>query len=107
MAQRAGIATALFFTKAARWKRAQVKTDLAVPSGFTTNHLPVGITFLGLTYASCKGPASGNNIVNLLTTKGILMDGGITGKKAADRGGIHCKTVTDAALVLDAAKGFK
>ena len=59
------------------------------------------------TYASCKGPASRNNIVNLLTTKGILMDGGITGKNAGDRAGIHCKTVTDAALVLDAAKGFK
>ena len=27
--------------------------------------------------ASCKGPASRNNIVNLLTTKGIMMDGGI------------------------------
>jgi amidase len=59
------------------------------------------------TYASCKGPASRNNIVNLLTTKGILMEGGITGKNPGDRAGIHCKTVTDAALVLDAAKGFK
>jgi Asp-tRNA(Asn)/Glu-tRNA(Gln) amidotransferase A subunit family amidase len=59
------------------------------------------------TSASCKGPAPRNNIVNLLTTKGILMDGGITGKNAGDRAGIHCKTVQDAALVLDAAKGFK
>ena len=59
------------------------------------------------TWASCKGPASRNNIVNLLTTKGVLMDGGITGKNAGDRAGIHCKTVADAALVLDAIKGFK
>jgi Asp-tRNA(Asn)/Glu-tRNA(Gln) amidotransferase A subunit family amidase len=59
------------------------------------------------TVASCKGPASRNNVVNLLTTKGILMDGGITGKNAGDRAGIHCKTVQDAAQVLDAVKGFK
>jgi len=57
--------------------------------------------------ASCKGPASRNNIVNLLTTKGVVMDGGITGKMAGDRAGIHCKSVGDAALVLDAIKGFK
>ena len=57
--------------------------------------------------ASCKGPASRNNIVNLLTTKGVLMDGGITGKFSGDRAGIHCKSVEDAALVLDAMKGFK
>jgi Asp-tRNA(Asn)/Glu-tRNA(Gln) amidotransferase A subunit family amidase len=57
--------------------------------------------------ASCKGPASRNNIVNLLTTKGILMDGGITGNYAGDRAGIHCKSVKDAALVLDALKGFE
>jgi Asp-tRNA(Asn)/Glu-tRNA(Gln) amidotransferase A subunit family amidase len=59
------------------------------------------------TSASCKGPASRNNIVNLLTTKGILMDGGITGKNSGDRAGIHCKSVKDAAMVLDAIKGFK
>ena len=57
--------------------------------------------------ASCKGPASRNNIVNLLTTKGVLMDGGITGKQSGDRAGIHCKSVQDATLVLDAIKGFK
>ena len=57
--------------------------------------------------ASCKGPASRNNIVNLLTTKGILMDGGIGQQDAGDRAGIHCRTVEDAALVLDAIKGFE
>src|SRR6185369_5639175 len=59
------------------------------------------------TSASCKGPASRNNVVNLLTTKGVLMDGGIMNKNSGDRAGIHCKTVKDAALVLDAIKGFK
>ncbi len=57
--------------------------------------------------ASCKGPASRNNVVNLLTTKGILMDGGIGSKNAGDRAGIHCKTTADAVAVLDAIKGFQ
>jgi Asp-tRNA(Asn)/Glu-tRNA(Gln) amidotransferase A subunit family amidase len=35
------------------------------------------------------------------------MDGGITGKNSGDRAGIHCKSVEDATLVLDAIKGFK
>jgi Asp-tRNA(Asn)/Glu-tRNA(Gln) amidotransferase A subunit family amidase len=59
------------------------------------------------TSASCKGPASRNNVALLLTTKGILGDGGITDKASGDRVGIHCKSIKDAALVLDAIKGFK
>ncbi|MEJ1963207.1 MAG: amidase family protein [Gammaproteobacteria bacterium] len=58
------------------------------------------------TSGSCKGPASRNGIVNLLTTKGILMDGGYGYKNIGDRAGIHCRTVADAVKVLDAAKGF-
>jgi len=58
-------------------------------------------------FASCKGPASRNNVVNLLTTKGVIMDGGIGNKSPGDRAGIHCKTVPDAARVLDAIKGFE
>src|SRR5262249_3369058 len=57
--------------------------------------------------ASCKGPASRNNVVNLLTTKGILMDGGISSKGPGDRAGIHCRTVKDAVTVLDAIKGYE
>jgi Asp-tRNA(Asn)/Glu-tRNA(Gln) amidotransferase A subunit family amidase len=57
--------------------------------------------------ASCKGPASRNNVVNILTTKGVIQDGGIGNKKPGDRAGIHCKTVEDAALVLDAIKGYE
>src|SRR5205085_9210700 len=56
--------------------------------------------------ASCQGPASRNNIALLITTKGVIMNGGITGKKPGDRAGIHCKTIKDASLVLDAIKGF-
>jgi len=58
------------------------------------------------TSASCKGPASRNNVVNLLTTKGITMDGGPGHSNPGDRAGIHCKTVADAVSVLDAIKGF-
>ena len=58
------------------------------------------------TGGSCKGPASRNNIVNFLTTKGILMDGGYGYQAIGDRAGIHCRTVEDTVRVLDAAKGF-
>jgi amidase len=58
------------------------------------------------TSASCKGPASRNNVVNLLTTKGITQDGGPGYSYSGDRAGIHCRTVADAAQVLDAIKGF-
>jgi Asp-tRNA(Asn)/Glu-tRNA(Gln) amidotransferase A subunit family amidase len=57
--------------------------------------------------ASCKGPASRNNVVNLLTTKGLMMDGGVGSKNAGDRAGIHCRTVPDAVQVLDAIKGYE
>jgi Asp-tRNA(Asn)/Glu-tRNA(Gln) amidotransferase A subunit family amidase len=59
------------------------------------------------TSASCKGPASRNGIVNLLPTKGVHMDGGMGTSNAGDRAGIHCKSVKDAVLVLDAVKGFE
>jgi amidase len=57
--------------------------------------------------ASCKGPASRNNVVNFLTTKGVMTDGGMNSQRIGDRAGIHCRTVGDAALVLDAIKGFE
>jgi len=59
------------------------------------------------TYASCKGPASRNGIALLLTTKGVMMNGGINSTNSGDRAGIHCKTIKDAALVLDSVKGFE
>jgi Asp-tRNA(Asn)/Glu-tRNA(Gln) amidotransferase A subunit family amidase len=59
------------------------------------------------TGGSCKGPASRNNVVNLLTTKGILMDGGYGYQNIGDRAGILCRTVEDAVHVLDAIKGYE
>jgi Asp-tRNA(Asn)/Glu-tRNA(Gln) amidotransferase A subunit family amidase len=58
------------------------------------------------TFASCQGPASRNNIVNFLTTKGVNSDGGILARKIDDRAGIHCRSVEDAVRVLDAIKGY-
>ena len=58
------------------------------------------------TSASCKGPASRNGVVNLLATKGVMMDGGPGYSDSGDRAGVHCRTVTDAVKVLDAVKGF-
>ena len=57
--------------------------------------------------ASCKGPASRNNVVNFLTTRGLMMHGGMNSQRIGDRAGIHCRTVEDAAKVLDAVKGFE
>jgi amidase len=58
------------------------------------------------TSASCKGPASRNNVVNLLTTKGVTGDGGTGYQNSGDRTGIMCRTVGDAARVLDSIKGY-
>ncbi len=58
------------------------------------------------TFASCQGPASRNNVVNFLTTKGVNSDGGILARKMDDRAGIHCRTVEDTVRVLDAIKGY-
>jgi Asp-tRNA(Asn)/Glu-tRNA(Gln) amidotransferase A subunit family amidase len=55
--------------------------------------------------ASCQGPASRNGIALLLTTKGLTPDsGGIGNQWFNDRAGIHARTLTDAARVLDAIK---
>jgi len=55
--------------------------------------------------ASCQGPASRNGITTLLTTKGLLPDGGGIGYQwFNDRAGIHARTLSDAARVLDALK---
>jgi Asp-tRNA(Asn)/Glu-tRNA(Gln) amidotransferase A subunit family amidase len=76
-------------------------------SGVAVSASLAACSFCEQTGGSCKGPASRNGIVNLLTTKGIMMDGGYGYQKIGDRAGIHCRTVADAVKVLDAAKGFE
>src|SRR5690606_34162075 len=48
-----------------------------------------------------------NNVVNFLTTRGLMMHGGMNSQRIGDRAGIHCRTVEDVATVLDAVKGFE
>jgi Asp-tRNA(Asn)/Glu-tRNA(Gln) amidotransferase A subunit family amidase len=55
--------------------------------------------------ASCQGPASRNGVALILTTKGLLPDGGGIGNQFFnDRAGIHARSLADAARVLDAIK---
>ena len=61
--------------------------------------------FCEQTGGSCKGPASRNAVVSLLTTKGLIPYGGAVGSNPlVDRAGLNCRTVKDAALVLDALR---
>lgn len=57
------------------------------------------------TGGSCRQPAWRNGVVGFMTTKGLVPYGGaIGGDPYVDRAGIHCRTVKDAARVLDAVK---
>ena len=57
------------------------------------------------TGGSCRQPAWRNGVVGFVTTKGLVPYGGSTGVEPyLDRGGINCRTVTDAARVLDALR---
>jgi Asp-tRNA(Asn)/Glu-tRNA(Gln) amidotransferase A subunit family amidase len=74
-------------------------------SGVAVSANLVTIGICEQTGASCQGPASRNGIAMLLTTKGILPDGGGIGNQwFIDRAGIHTRTLGDAAKVLDAVK---
>jgi amidase len=57
------------------------------------------------TGGSCRQPAWRNDIVAFVTTKGLIPYGGAIGADPfLDRAGIQCRTVADAASVLDALK---
>lgn len=75
-------------------------------SGVSVSANLVACSICEQTAGSCQGPASRNNLVLLLNTKGLFADGGIFARNQNDRAGIHCRTVGDAALVLDAIKGY-
>lgn len=60
------------------------------------------------TGGSCRQPAWRNGVVGLVTTKGLLPYGGSIGAEPyLDRAGIHCRTVRETALVLDAIRDSK
>ncbi len=72
-------------------------------SGVAVSANLVTCAFCEQTGGSCKGPASRNGVASLLTTKGLIPYGGAVGSNPlVDRAGISCRTVGDAALVLDA-----
>jgi amidase len=74
-------------------------------SGVAVSANLVTIGICEQTGASCQGPASRNGITTLLTTKGVLPDGGGIGNQwFIDRAGIHTRTLADAVKVLDAVK---
>ena len=55
------------------------------------------------TGGSCRYPATHNGVVNVVPTKGMISFGGAIGANPyQDRPGIMCRTVKDAATVLDA-----
>jgi amidase len=57
------------------------------------------------TGGSCRQPAWRNGVVGFVTTKGLMGYGGAIGADPyLDRAGIQCRSVKDAALVLDALK---
>ena len=57
------------------------------------------------TGGSCRQPAWRNGVVGFVTTKGLIPYGGSIGVEPyLDRAGINCRTVKDAAMVLDALK---
>jgi amidase len=58
------------------------------------------------TSMSCRGPANHNSVALILPHKSMIsfLGGAIGADIHNDRAGIHCRTVTDAAKVLDALK---
>lgn len=60
------------------------------------------------TGGSCRGPSNYNNVVNVVPTKGMISFAGSIGANPyRDRPGIMCRTVKDAATVLDTFRDKK
>jgi Asp-tRNA(Asn)/Glu-tRNA(Gln) amidotransferase A subunit family amidase len=61
------------------------------------------------TRGSCRGPANHNSVAVILPQKALIsFHGGSIGSDIYnDRAGIHCRSITDAAKVLDALKDSK
>ena len=55
---------------------------------------------------SCRGPANHNSVALLLPHKAMIsfLGGAIGADIHNDRAGIHCRSITDSAKVLDALK---
>lgn len=79
-------------------------------SGGTAVAVSVGFATVGLateTGFSIRSPASNNAIVGIAPTRGLVSRAGVIPISfTQDRVGVHAKTVADAALLLDAIRGF-
>ena len=79
-------------------------------SGGTAVAVNVGFAMVGLateTGFSIRSPASNNALVGIAPSRGLVSRAGVIPiSYTQDRVGVHAKTVADAALLLDAIRGF-
>ena len=79
-------------------------------SGGTAVAVNVGFATVGLateTGFSIRSPASNNALVGIAPSRGVVSRAGVIPiTYTQDRVGVHAKTVADAALLLDAIRGF-
>src|SRR4029079_3998926 len=82
------------------------------PSSGSPASVSTNLAMCGLceeTRASCRGPANHNSVALILPHKAMIgFDGGAIGSDIYNaRAGIHCRSITDSAKVLDALKDPK
>lgn len=89
-------------------ERAGAQAASSSGSGVSVSANLVACSICEETGGSCRVPAAYNGIANLTTGKAIMpFGGGIGADPFIDRAGIHCRTIKDTAIVLDALKDPK
>ena len=87
-------------------RRARRRSARAPGSGVSVGANLAMCSLCEETRASCRGPANHNSVALLLPQKALIsFHGGAIGSDIHnDRTGIHCRSITDSAKVLDALK---
>lgn len=89
-------------------ERAGAQAASSSGSGVSVSANLVACSICEETGGSCRVPAAYNGVANLTTGKAIMPFGGAIGADPfIDRAGIHCRTIKDTAIVLDALKDPK